>query len=88
LDEATITGESMPVGKGPSAKVFEATVNLNAVLLVRVTRPVAESTVARMIELVTEAQASRAPSERFSAWFGQRYTIAVLAGAVLALAIF
>nr|WP_243700144.1 cation-translocating P-type ATPase [Paracoccus versutus] len=88
LDEATITGESMPVSKGPGAKVFEATVNLNAVLVVRVTRPVAESTVARMIELVTEAQAARAPSERFSAWFGQRYTIAVLAGAVLALAIF
>jgi P-type E1-E2 ATPase len=41
-----------------------------------------------MIELVTEAQAARAPSERFSAWFGQRYTIAVLVGAVLALAIF
>ncbi|MBN9038267.1 MAG: cadmium-translocating P-type ATPase [Rhizobiales bacterium] len=88
LDEATITGESMPVGKSPGAKVFEATVNLNAVLVVRVTRPVAESTVARMIELVTEAQAERAPSERFSAWFGQRYTIAVLVGAVLALAIF
>ncbi|MFA7506341.1 MAG: cation-translocating P-type ATPase [Burkholderiaceae bacterium] len=88
LDEATITGESMPVGKGPGAKVFEATVNLNAVLLVRVIRPVAESTVARMIELVTEAQAARAPSERFSAWFGQRYTIAVLAGAALALIIF
>ncbi len=88
LDEATITGESMPVSKSRGAKVFEATVNLNAVLVVRITRPVAESTVARMIELVTEAQAARAPSERFSAWFGQRYTIAVLAGAVLALAIF
>ncbi|CAM5596904.1 heavy metal translocating P-type ATPase [Aquamicrobium terrae] len=88
LDEATITGESMPVSKSPGAKVFEATVNLNAVLVVRITRPVAESTVARMIELVTEAQAARAPSERFSAWFGQRYTIAILAGAVLALAIF
>ncbi|MHB2264567.1 heavy metal translocating P-type ATPase [Aliihoeflea sp. PC F10.4] len=88
LDEATITGESMPVGKSRGAKVFEATVNLNAVLVVRVTRPVAESTVARMIELVTEAQAARAPSERFSAWFGQRYTIAVLAGAILALVIF
>ena len=88
LDEATITGESMPVGKSPGAKVFEATVNLNAVLVVRVIRPVAESTVARMIELVTEAQAARAPSERFSDWFGQRYTIAVLAGAALALAIF
>ncbi|CAM5618437.1 heavy metal translocating P-type ATPase [Aquamicrobium terrae] len=88
LDEATITGKSMPVSKSPGAKVFEATVNLNAVLVVRITRPVAESTVARMIELVTEAQAARAPSERFSAWFGQRYTIAILAGAVLALAIF
>ncbi len=88
LDEATITGESMPVGKQPGAKVYEATVNLNAVLVVRVTRPVAESTVARMIALVTEAQAARSPSERFSDWFGQRYTVAVLAGAVLAFALF
>jgi heavy metal translocating P-type ATPase len=41
-----------------------------------------------MIALVTEAQAAKAPSERFSAWFGQRYTIAVLVGAVIALGIF
>ncbi|WP_205912030.1 cation-translocating P-type ATPase [Rhodobacter sp. SGA-6-6] len=88
LDEATITGESMPVHKHPGAKVFEATVNLNAVLRVTVSRPVADSTVARMIALVTEAQAARAPSERFSEWFGQRYTVAVLAGAVLAFGLF
>ncbi|MDP4033598.1 MAG: cation-translocating P-type ATPase [Pseudorhodobacter sp.] len=88
IDEATITGESMPVHKRPGAKVFEATVNLNGVLHVTVTRPVAESTVARMIALVTEAQAAKAPSERFSEWFGQRYTIAVLAGSGLALATF
>jgi heavy metal translocating P-type ATPase len=88
LDEATITGESMPVLKRPGDKVFEATVNLNAVLRVTVSRPVIESTVARMIELVTEAQAARAPSERFSEWFGQRYTVAVLAGAVLAFGLF
>ena len=87
LDEATITGESMPVHKAPGAKVFEATVNLNAVLRVQVTRAVADSTVARMIALVTEAQAARAPSERFSEWFGQRYTVAVLAGSSLALCI-
>ncbi|MBL3610404.1 heavy metal translocating P-type ATPase [Rhodovulum sulfidophilum] len=88
IDESTITGESVPVHKQPGAQVFEATVNLHGVLAVEVTRPLAESTVARMIALVTEAQAARAPSERFSEWFGQRYTIAVLAGAVLAFAAF
>lgn len=88
LDESTITGESMPVHKAPGAQVFEATVNLNGVLDVTVARGLGESTVARMIALVTEAQAAKAPSERFSAWFGQRYTVAVLAGAVLAFAVF
>lgn len=84
LDEANITGESMPVSKAPGEQVFEATVNLDGVLDVRVSRTVGESTVARMIKLVTEAQAARAPSEAFSAWFGQRYTIAVMAGATIA----
>ena len=88
LDEANITGESMPVAKQPGAQVFEATVNLDGVLEVAVTKPVEESTVARMIALVTEAQAAKAPSERFSAWFGQRYTVAVMVGAVLAFAAF
>jgi len=84
LDEATITGESMPVHKGAGASVYEATVNLDGVLLVEVSHAMADSTVARMITLVTEAQAARAPSERFSDWFGQRYTIAVLVGSAIA----
>lgn len=88
LDEANITGESMPVSKEPGAQVFEATVNLDGVLEVAVTKTIEESTVARMIALVTEAQAAKAPSERFSAWFGQRYTIAVMAAAVLAFVAF
>ena len=88
IDEANITGESVPVSKDPGTQVFEATVNLDGVLEVSVSRPVADSTIARMIRLVTEAQAARAPSERFSEWFGQRYTIAVLAGAVAAFAVF
>ena len=78
----------MPVSKEPGAPVFEATVNFDGVLEVSVTKTVEESTVARMIALVTQAQAAKAPSERFSSWFGQRYTIAVLAGAALALAVF
>ena len=88
LDEANITGESMPVAKQPGAQVFEATVNIDGVLDVVVTKTVEDSTVARMIALVTEAQAAKAPSERFSAWFGQRYTVAVMAGAILAFAAF
>jgi heavy metal translocating P-type ATPase len=84
LDEATLTGESEPQHKGPGAALHEATVNLNGVLDMEVTRGLADSTVARMIRLVTEAQAARAPSERFSEWFGQRYTVAVLVGSVAA----
>jgi Cd2+/Zn2+-exporting ATPase len=84
LDEANITGESMPVTKQPGAQIFEATVNIDGVLEAAVTKTVEESTVARMIALVTQAQAAKAPSERFSAWFGQRYTVAVMVGAILA----
>src|SRR5690606_6623600 len=57
LDEANITGESIAVAKQPGDPVFEATVNLDGVLEVAVTKTVEESTVARMIALVTEAQA-------------------------------
>jgi heavy metal translocating P-type ATPase len=88
LDESTITGESMPVRKEPGQQVFEATVNLDGVLEIQIVKTLAHSTVARMIALVTEAQAAKAPSERFSAWFGQRYTVAVLVGSVAALGIF
>ena len=59
--------------------------NLDGILTVEVTRGLAESTVAQMIRLVTEAQAMKAPSERFSDWFGQRYTIAVLVGSIAGL---
>lgn len=84
LDESTLTGESEPRHKAMGEALFEATVNLDGVLDMQVTRGLADSTVARMIHLVTEAQAARAPSERFSEWFGQRYTVAVLLGSLAA----
>ncbi len=84
IDESTITGESLPVAKEAGAKLHEATVNLNAVLTMQVARRLEQSTVARMIQMVTQAQGMKAPSERFSDWFGQRYTVAVLAGSIMA----
>ncbi len=84
VDESTVTGESAPVRKEPGAPVHEATVNLDGILTVEVLRSLETSTVAQMIRLVTEAQAMKSPSERFSDWFGQRYTVAVLAGSALA----
>jgi heavy metal translocating P-type ATPase len=84
MDESSVTGESVPVPKVEGSPVHEACVNLDGILTVEVTRTLAESTVAQMIRLVTEAQAMKSPSERFSDWFGQRYTIAVLAGSILA----
>ncbi|WP_137112236.1 cation-translocating P-type ATPase [Rhodobacter sp. SY28-1] len=83
LDESTVTGESAPVRKAIGDSVHEATVNLDGILTVEVVRGLATSTVAQMIKLVTEAQAMKSPSERFSDWFGQRYTVAVLAGSIL-----
>ena len=87
VDESTITGEAEPVKKGPGDLVHEATVNLNGVLTMEVLRALADSTVARMIRLVTEAQGMKAPSERFSEWFGARYTVLVLVGSVAVLAV-
>lgn len=84
MDESSVTGESAPVRKDVGSPVHEACVNLDGILTVEVMRGLNESTVAQMIRMVTEAQAMKSPSERFSDWFGQRYTIAVLLGSILA----
>jgi heavy metal translocating P-type ATPase len=88
VDQSSVTGESIPVDKTPGDSVFAGTVNQNAVLTVRVTKTSEQSTIARMIELVTQAQEKRSPSEQFSDWFGERYTYVVLFGSILALIIF
>jgi Zn2+/Cd2+-exporting ATPase len=84
MDESSVTGESLPVRKDIGSPVHEACVNLDGILTVEVLRSLSESTVAQMIRMVTEAQAMKSPSERFSDWFGQRYTIAVLLGSIAA----
>ena len=88
IDQSTITGESIPVDKEVGDEVFAGTVNQNAVLTVRITKTAGQSTIARMIQLVTEAQETNSPSERFSEWFGERYTYIVLFGSFFALGVF
>lgn len=88
IDQSPITGESVPVDKGEGDDVFAGTVNGHAALEVKVTKLAAESTLARMVKLVTEAREQRAPSERFSEWFGRRYSIFVLVGSLVALGVF
>jgi len=88
VDQAPITGESVPVDKNPGDHVFAGSVNSYGVLAVTMTTLAEQSTLARMITLVTEAEAKRSPSERFSEWFGSRYTIVVLVGSLVALGVF
>lgn len=88
VDQSPITGESVPVDKSVGDEVFAGSMNGHGALEVEVRKEASQSTLARMIELVTEAQSQRSPSERFSQWFGQRYTVFVLLGAALALGVF
>jgi len=86
VNEAPITGESLPADKGPGAEVYAGTINGHGALEVTVTRVGRDSRVARIIHLVEEAQARRAPIQSFVDRFGRVYTPAVIAAA-LALAI-
>jgi len=88
VDQSPVTGESVPVDKNPEDTVFAGSVNGYGVLAVRVEKLASQSTLARMIDLVASAQAERSPSERFSEWFGSRYTFVVLFGSIVAFGVF
>ncbi|HEY3078936.1 MAG TPA: cation-translocating P-type ATPase [Chloroflexota bacterium] len=83
VDQAPITGESVPVDKAPGEEVFAGSVNGPGYLEVGATRPYQETTIARIIRLVEEAQVGRAPTQRLVDRFSARYTPAVIAGAAL-----
>ncbi|MCC7495800.1 MAG: cation-translocating P-type ATPase [Fimbriimonadaceae bacterium] len=86
VDQAVLTGESRPVVKEPGDEVLAASLNLTSgALTIAVSRPSADSTVARMIRLVHEAQQNRARTQVFTDWFGERYTVGVLLAASAAL---
>ncbi|MGN6306203.1 MAG: heavy metal translocating P-type ATPase [Mesorhizobium sp.] len=73
VNEAPVTGESVPVLKETGAKVFAGSINANGELKVRITQVAADNTIARIIHMVEEAQESKAPTarmiDRFSRWY-------------------
>ena len=83
VNQAPITGESMPVDKEPGAAVFAGSLNGHGALAVRSSKPASDTTLARIIHAVEEAQASRAPSQKFVDRFARIYTPAVVGVAVL-----
>jgi Cd2+/Zn2+-exporting ATPase len=87
VDLSPLTGESRPVAKGPGDEVFAGCLNGEGALTLRVTRVVADTTLARILRRVEEAQASRARSQGFVDAFARVYTPAVIAlGALAAVA--
>jgi Cd2+/Zn2+-exporting ATPase len=83
VNEATITGESLPRPKETGDQVFAGTVNIEGALDVEVTADAAHSTVARIVQLVRDAEGRRAPIEQFVKRFARVYTPAVTATAIL-----
>ena len=83
INQAAITGESIPVDKGPGDEVFAGTLNGEGALEVRVTRLVEDSTISRVIAMVEEAQAQRAPTQTFIEKFAKYYTPSIMALAAL-----
>jgi Cd2+/Zn2+-exporting ATPase len=83
LNQAPVTGESVPVEKQPSDIVFAGSINGEGALEVRATKAFADNTISRIIQMVEEAQERKGQSQRFIERFGKRYSPIVLLIGVL-----
>jgi Zn2+/Cd2+-exporting ATPase len=87
VNQAPITGESLPIDKRPGDELFAGSINGHGALEMRVTRLRRDTTLARIIHLVEEAQGRRAPTQAFVDRFARYYTPAVIVLAVLVAAV-
>ncbi|HEY7608097.1 MAG TPA: heavy metal translocating P-type ATPase [Alphaproteobacteria bacterium] len=85
VNQAPITGESMPVEKSAGAEVFAGSINGDGTLTIEATKAAEDTTLARIIHMVEEAHARRAPSERWVERFARVYTPAAMVIALLVL---
>jgi Zn2+/Cd2+-exporting ATPase len=83
VDQSTITGESVPVHKEPGSQVFAGTLNGSGSMEVRVSRHVQDTTLAKIVKMVEDAQGKKAKTQRMLDNFEQVYALMVLAVAVL-----
>src|SRR5690625_7529711 len=83
LDESPVTGEAVPCVRTTGDKVFAGSINVDGVLQVRVQKTAADNTIARIIQLVEQAQASKAPTDRLTEKFSRYYTPVGIALAAL-----
>ena len=88
IDQSTLTGESLPRSVDEGDDVFAGTLNQQGALELRVTRPVAESSLKRILQLVIEAQERRQPMQRVIDRLSTPYTIAVFTVSIAALIYF
>jgi Zn2+/Cd2+-exporting ATPase len=82
-DQAPVTGESVPVEKGPGDEVYSGSLNGQGGLLVEATRQAGDSTLQRIVRLVEDAQATKAPAEQFVDRFSRVYTPLVVTAAIV-----
>jgi len=88
IDQSSITGESMPVDVVPGSPVFAGTINQRGSLEIRVTKGAEDTTIARIIAMVEQAQSTQAPSQRLIDRFGQVYAVVVILGAMVTYGVF